>query len=124
MAPWGKELETCSEVSSSLHGRTIAHLRGLVCGPQRDVLTRILILGYREPLLYNLSVAREFLKQVYVAERLQPPTSFTTVSNAYGTIWSRLTTPAYLRDVVQSGEWAKLGVYAVEAYGIFKVSCT
>ena len=80
--------------------------------------------GYREPLLYNVSVVREFLKQVYVAERLQPPTSFTTVSNAYSAIWARVRNPAYFREIVQSGEWAKVGVYAVEAYGIFKVCPT
>ena len=29
--------------------------------------------AYREPLLYNLQVGRELVKQVYIAERLQPP---------------------------------------------------
>ncbi|KAH9046131.1 hypothetical protein EDB84DRAFT_1586989 [Lactarius hengduanensis] len=57
--------------------------------------------SYQQPVRYNLSVAREVLKHVYTAERLQPPTS--------------------LGAVVASGEWARLGVYAVEAYGIFKI---
>ncbi|EDR09890.1 uncharacterized protein LACBIDRAFT_318192 [Laccaria bicolor S238N-H82] len=30
--------------------------------------------AYKQPLLYNLSVTKEVLKQSYVAERLQPPT--------------------------------------------------
>lgn len=67
-------------------------------------------------------MAREFLKQVYVAERLQPPTSLSTLQNAYSTLWSRATNPAYWRELVRSGEWTKVGIYAVEAYGIFKVS--
>ena len=82
----------------------------------------MLFVAYREPLLYNFAVAREFLKQVYVAERLQPPTSLSTLQSAYSTLWSRATNPAYWRELVRSGEWAKVGVYAVEAYGIFKVS--
>lgn len=79
-------------------------------------------LAYRQPLTYNWSVAREFLKQVYVAERLQPPASTTAITNAYSALWSRARNPAYWRELVRSGEWAKVGVYAVEAYGIFKVS--
>ncbi|KZT65881.1 hypothetical protein DAEQUDRAFT_730924 [Daedalea quercina L-15889] len=77
--------------------------------------------SYREPLLYNLSVAREFLKQVYTAERMQPPTSLAAFQNAYSTLWSRAASPAYWRELVRSGEWTKVGVYAVEAYGIFKI---
>lgn len=67
-------------------------------------------------------MAREFLKQVYVAERLQPPTSLSAFQSAYSAIWSRAINPAYWRELARSGEWAKVGVYAVEAYGIFKVS--
>lgn len=78
--------------------------------------------AYRQPLVYNFSVFREILKQVYVAERLQPPTSLSTITNVYSTIWSRAISPQYWREVVRSGEWAKLSIYAIEAYGIFKVS--
>ncbi|CAL1715929.1 unnamed protein product [Somion occarium] len=77
--------------------------------------------AYRQPLLYNFSVAREFLKQVYIAERLQPPTSMSTITNAYTALWSRARNPAYWREIVRTGEWRKVGIYAVEAYGIFKV---
>ncbi|KAH9063582.1 hypothetical protein EDB87DRAFT_1673362 [Lactarius vividus] len=63
--------------------------------------------SYQQPVRYNLSVAREVLKHVYTAERLQPPTSLGAVFGTYGTLWG--------------GEWARLGVYAVEAYGIFKI---
>lgn len=71
--------------------------------------------------MYNLSVAREFLKQVYVAERLQPPSSLPAMTSVYSTLWARATNPAYWRELVRSGDWAKVSVYAVEAYGIFKV---
>ncbi|KDQ58931.1 hypothetical protein JAAARDRAFT_154101 [Jaapia argillacea MUCL 33604] len=77
--------------------------------------------GYRQPLLYNLSVTREILKQVYVAERLQPPTSLGTIGNAYSTIFARARNPAYWREILNNGDWAKLSVYAAEAYGIFKI---
>src|ERR1700691_4294925 len=71
--------------------------------------------------MYNLSVTRELLKQVYIAERLQPPTSLSTIRSAYSTLWARASNPAYWREIAQSGELARVGVYAVEAYGIFKV---
>ncbi|GBE90012.1 mitochondrial ATP synthase g subunit-domain-containing protein [Sparassis latifolia] len=77
--------------------------------------------GYREPLFYNLAVAREVLKQVYVAERLQPPTSLSTLTSAYATLWSRAINPSYWRQLARSGDWAKVGVYALEAYSIFKI---
>jgi F-type H+-transporting ATPase subunit g len=78
------------------------------------------LLAYRAPVTYNLHVTRELLKQVYVAERLQPP-QWTTVVNTYNTLWSRVKNPAYLRELANSGEWMKVGVYAIEGYGIFKV---
>jgi len=71
--------------------------------------------------MYNLSVARELLKQVYVAERLRPPTDLVVVRNAYSTLWNRASSPVYWRGILSSGEWAKVGIYAVEAYGIFKI---
>lgn len=79
------------------------------------------LLAYREPLLYNLSVGRELLKQVYLAERLQPPTSFSTITKAYQEIWQRVSNQAYWREILRTGEYKRVGVYALEAYGIFKV---
>ena len=85
--------------------------------PQADWRT-----AYQQPVRYNLSVAREVLKHIYTAERLQPPTSLGAVLGTYGTLWGRARSIQYWRKVVTNGEWARLGVYAVEAYGIFKVS--
>ncbi|KAG5639454.1 hypothetical protein H0H81_001576 [Sphagnurus paluster] len=75
--------------------------------------------AYREPLVYNLSVAREVLKQIYRTEGLAPP-SLSTIQGAYKTLWTRATDVAYLRNIAGSGELVRAGVYAVEAYGIFK----
>ena len=69
---------------------------------------------------YNLQVTREVLKQVYVTERLRIP-HWTTFVSEYGSLWSRVRNPAFLRELTRSGEWMKVGVYAVEGYGIFKV---
>lgn len=76
--------------------------------------------AYRAPVTYNLQVTRELLKQVYVAERLRIP-HWTTFLSEYSLLWSRARNPAFLRELVRSGEWMKVGVYAVEGYGIFKV---
>lgn len=78
--------------------------------------------AYRQPIVYNAEVARELLKQVYIAERLQPPTSFATVTDAYTVLWGRAKNPQYWRDLLTTGQWARVAVYAVEAYTIFKVS--
>jgi F-type H+-transporting ATPase subunit g len=75
--------------------------------------------AYRAPVTYNLQVTREVLKQVYVAERLQIP-HWTTFVSEYNLLWSRARNQAFLRDLVRSGEWMKVGVYVVEGYGIFK----
>ncbi len=76
--------------------------------------------AYQQPVKYNLAVAREVLKHVHAAERLQPPTSLVAVLGMCGTLWARAV--GYWREVVRSGEYARLGVYALEAYGIFKVA--
>ncbi|KAF5380517.1 hypothetical protein D9615_004743 [Tricholomella constricta] len=76
--------------------------------------------AYREPLVYNLSVAREVLKQIYRTEGLAPP-SLSTVQGAYKTLWSRATNLGYMREITANGQLARVGVYAVEAYGIFKI---
>ncbi|KZT57941.1 hypothetical protein CALCODRAFT_495605 [Calocera cornea HHB12733] len=77
--------------------------------------------SYREPLFYNLAVARELAKQVYVAEKLAPPLSSSQWTSAYSTLFSKAKDLNYWREVMRTGGWAKLGVYALEAYGIFKV---
>ncbi|KAF9790294.1 hypothetical protein BJ322DRAFT_1103954 [Thelephora terrestris] len=88
-------------------------------GPFGERLTGALG-SYRAPVTYNLQVTRELLKQVYVAERLRIP-HWTTFVSEYGLLLSRARNPAFLREVVRSGEWVKVGVYVIEGYGIFKI---
>ncbi|KAG6831729.1 hypothetical protein H0H87_004280 [Tephrocybe sp. NHM501043] len=76
--------------------------------------------AYRQPILYNLSVTREVLKQIYRTEGLAPP-SLNTIQTTYQTIWRQVTNVGYLREIAGNGQLARVGVYAVEAYGIFKI---
>ncbi|OJT03570.1 ATP synthase subunit g, mitochondrial [Trametes pubescens] len=76
--------------------------------------------AYREPLQYNFAVFREVLKQVYVAERLQPP-PISAFSSVYSSLWSRASNVQYWRELARSGDLTRVGIYAVEAYGIFKI---
>ena len=59
-------------------------------------------------------MARKVVKHVYAAERLQLPTSLGVVLGTYGTLWARARSVGYWREVVRSGEFARLSVYAVE----------
>ncbi|SJL03672.1 related to ATP20-subunit G of mitochondrial F1F0-ATP Synthase [Armillaria ostoyae] len=70
--------------------------------------------AYREPIVYNFAVVRSLAKQVYVAESLAPPKSVAEVKAAYREIWESALKWRQLN-------YAKVGVYALEAYGIFKV---
>ncbi|GJJ08623.1 hypothetical protein Clacol_002842 [Clathrus columnatus] len=77
--------------------------------------------SYREPLTYNLAVARELMKQVYTSERLQPPLSLRLWVDAYSTLSRRAQNPVYWREIIKSGQWAVVGLYSIEAYFIFKI---
>ncbi|KAJ3859925.1 mitochondrial ATP synthase g subunit-domain-containing protein [Lentinula novae-zelandiae] len=76
---------------------------------------------YKEPVFYNFAVFREIVKQVYRAEGLSPPSSVDAVQSAYRTIWTNATSKVFWQKAINNGEIARLGVYAVEAYGIFKI---
>ncbi|KIJ91747.1 hypothetical protein K443DRAFT_685758 [Laccaria amethystina LaAM-08-1] len=76
--------------------------------------------SYKQPLLYNLSVTKEVLKQIYVAEALQPPT-LSAVRQAYESIWYQVSRSGALGKLVRDGEVARVGIYGLQAYGIFKI---
>ncbi|KAI5831146.1 hypothetical protein K523DRAFT_336121 [Schizophyllum commune Tattone D] len=80
-----------------------------------------LVQPYKEPTLYNLAVARELVKQVYRAEHLQPPSSWAQIRSAYETLYARATDRQFWRHAIATGEIAKIFVYGVEAYGIYKI---
>ncbi|KAK0569133.1 hypothetical protein OC861_001273 [Tilletia horrida] len=74
-----------------------------------------------ETVIYNARVVGAIAKQVYVAERLAPPTSTQTIVNAYKSIWSFVSNPASWSRILQNGDWKKVGIYSVEALGIFTI---
>lgn len=71
--------------------------------------------------MYNAAVAREFLKQVYIRESLAPPTSVSSFTSTYSTLFSRARDLNYWRSIAQSGEWATVGIVGLEAYFIFHI---
>ena len=80
-----------------------------------------LCLAYREPVVYNLAVVREVAKQVYVAEGLAPPTNLQTIRGAYEQAYGKASDASWWRSILESGEWKRLAIYALEAYGIFTI---
>ncbi|EGU12630.1 hypothetical protein RTG_01180 [Rhodotorula toruloides ATCC 204091] len=85
--------------------------------------------SYKEPVLYNVrppacavaaAVAREFAKQVYVAEQLAPP-SFAQFSYTFRHFFQQAPSPSFWKELYKSGEYKRWLLYGVEAYGIFKL---
>ncbi|KAE8220670.1 hypothetical protein CF319_g5840 [Tilletia indica] len=74
-----------------------------------------------ESVTYNLRTVGALAKQVYVAERLAPPTSTESILSAYKSIWAFASNPAQWTRLVQNGDWKKVGIYSVEALGIFTI---
>lgn len=77
--------------------------------------------AYKEPIVYNFAVAREVAKQVYIAEKLAPPTNLDTIRSAYEEFYSKGSSASWWRSIFESGEWKRVALYAIEAYGIFKL---
>merc|ERR1712093_683064 len=77
--------------------------------------------SYREPIVYNFAVAREVAKQVYISEKLAPPTNLQDLRGAYEECYNPARDPAWWRSILESGAWKKIALYAVEAYGIFTI---
>ncbi|KAF8149152.1 mitochondrial ATP synthase g subunit-domain-containing protein [Crassisporium funariophilum] len=76
--------------------------------------------SYKQPLLYNLAVTKEVIKLVYVREGLAPP-NLATFRSVYSSLWSQVTSPGLMRNLVQSGDVGRVGIYGLQAYGIFKI---
>ncbi|CAD6984237.1 unnamed protein product [Tilletia controversa] len=74
-----------------------------------------------ESVVYNLRTEGALAKQVYVAKRLAPPTSTESILSACKSIWAFASNPVQWVRLVQNGEWKKVGVYSVEALGIFTI---
>ncbi|BGP14525.1 hypothetical protein JCM10213_005186 [Rhodosporidiobolus nylandii] len=76
--------------------------------------------SYKEPVLYNAAVAKELAKQVYVAEKLTPP-SFAQFSYTFRQFAQQAPHLSFWQKLYESGEYKRWLLYAVEAYGIFKI---
>lgn len=77
--------------------------------------------SYAEPIMYNLRVAGSLAKQVYISEKLAPPTSFQTWVSAYRQIFQNLSSASWWTHTLPAGQWRRVAVYGVEAVGIFTI---
>ncbi|KAG7531625.1 hypothetical protein FFLO_04209 [Filobasidium floriforme] len=77
--------------------------------------------GYKDPIVYNFKVLASLARQVYIAEKMAPPTNLSAYVNSYANIWSNAVSPNFWKGLAQNGQWAKVGVVGLEAYGIFKI---
>lgn len=77
--------------------------------------------AYREPVVHNLAVLREVAKQVYISEKLAPPTDLQAIRHVYEDGYKKASDASWWRSILESGEWKRLAVYAIEAYGIFTI---
>ncbi|TNY18540.1 mitochondrial ATP synthase g subunit-domain-containing protein [Rhodotorula diobovata] len=74
--------------------------------------------AYREPVVYNAQVAKELAKQVYIAEKMSPP-SFAQVSYTFRQFAQSAPNPSFWRQQLSNGAWKKAAIVLVEIYGIF-----
>lgn len=81
----------------------------------------LIVAAYREPIVYNLSVIREIGKQVYIQEKLAPPTQPQVIRSAYEDFYRKASDASWWRSILESGEWKRVALYAIEAYGIFTI---
>ena len=65
-------------------------------------------------------MTRELFKQIYVKECLQPP-SLEACRTVYTSLWTQVKNPGLVRDIVRSDDLGRVGIYRLQAYGIFKV---
>ncbi|KAI0247680.1 hypothetical protein BJV78DRAFT_898195 [Lactifluus subvellereus] len=76
--------------------------------------------SYQQPVKYNFAVAREVSSRSTLLSVCSRPRRWAPCSGRMRRCGGARSV-GYWREVVKSGEWARLGVYAVEAYGIFNV---
>ncbi|QSL65377.1 hypothetical protein MERGE_002687 [Pneumocystis wakefieldiae] len=74
--------------------------------------------NYRASLEYNVQVARELIKQVWVQERLRPP-SVSEIKYTYRKI-PEYANISYFYSLPQK-EWIGLGIFSLQVYGFFKI---
>ena len=50
-----------------------------------------------------------------------PPKSINEVTSAYKSLWERASSIQWVRGALENGEWKRIAVYGLEAYGIFHI---
>lgn len=66
-------------------------------------------------IIYNAKLVAALGKQVYIAEKLAPPTSLGEVVGGWATLWSRAKNVNYWAGLGKSGEWKTVAVYVSSA---------
>jgi len=61
--------------------------------------------------IYNAKLVGALARQVYVAEKLAPPTSVGEIVGGWSTVWARGTSWDYWFHAKSSGEWKTLAIY-------------
>ena len=115
-----------SAALSSL-GNRVGGLLGCAFGGiirERDCSTdavAVHLAAYREPVVNNILVVREMGKQIYIQEKLQPPTNPQAIREAYEEFYHNASSGTWWRSIFESGQWKRIALYAAEAYGIFTI---
>jgi F-type H+-transporting ATPase subunit g len=52
---------------------------------------------------------------------LAPPTSLSEFGQVYQQLWVKARDVSWWRSIAENGQWLKVAIYAVEAYGIFTI---
>ncbi|GAA5950767.1 hypothetical protein JCM8115_004967 [Rhodotorula mucilaginosa] len=110
--------EQASQKAQQAAQQAGAKAQQALAGAQKTVGN--LLGSYKEPIFYNLAVAREVAKQVYVGEKLAPP-SWAQASYTFRQFAQQAPHVSFWRKLYESGEYKRWLLYAVEAYGIFKI---
>ncbi|CDZ96617.1 Mitochondrial F1F0-ATP synthase, subunit g/ATP20 [Phaffia rhodozyma] len=79
------------------------------------------IAPYQSKLIYNIRVAGELAKQVYIGQKLAPPTSVGEVTSAWANAVGKATDKNYWFGISKNGQWTTLGLYGLQAYGLFSI---
>ena len=82
-----------------------------------------LISALNEFVIYNAKLVGALAKQVYVAEKLAPPTSVGEIVGGWSTVWARGTSWEYWAHVKKAGEWKTLALYVSAAFFVLLYRC-
>lgn len=67
--------------------------------------------AYQSKVVYNARLVGALAKQVYVAEKLAPPTSVGEITTAWATALGKASSKDYWVKLQKSGEWKTFALY-------------